>query len=64
MSPEADRTRDAVDSEPKQYQLSYSGPLISNINVSELRDTQLAWQTWLIIWIYVLFVWIKQWKTT
>ena len=64
MSPEEDRTRDAVDSEPKQYQLSYSGPLISNINVSELRDTQLAWQTWLIIWIYVLFVWIKQWKTT
>ena len=28
MSPEEDRTRDAVDSEPKHYQLSYSGPLI------------------------------------
>ena len=26
-SPEEDRTRDAVDSEPKYYQLSYSGPL-------------------------------------
>ena len=27
MSPEEDRTRDAVDSEPKHYQLSYSGSL-------------------------------------
>ena len=26
MSPEEDRTRDAVNSEPKHYQLSYSGP--------------------------------------
>ena len=26
MSPEEDRTRDAVDSEPKHYQQSYSGP--------------------------------------
>ena len=26
MSPEEDRTHDAVDSEPKHYQLSYSGP--------------------------------------
>ena len=26
MSPEEDRTRDAVDSEPKHYQLSCSGP--------------------------------------
>ena len=26
MSPEEDRTRDAVDSEPKHYQLSYPGP--------------------------------------
>ena len=25
-SPEEDRTRDAVESEPKHYQLSYSGP--------------------------------------
>ena len=28
MSPEEDRTRDAVDSEPKYCQLSYSGPQI------------------------------------
>ena len=27
MSPEEDRTRDAVDSEPKHYQLNYSGPV-------------------------------------
>ena len=27
MSPEEDRTCDAVDSKPKHYQLSYSGPL-------------------------------------
>ena len=26
MSPEEDRTRDTVDSEPMHYQLSYSGP--------------------------------------
>ena len=26
ISPEEDRTRDAVDSKPKHYQLSYSGP--------------------------------------
>ena len=30
MSPEEDRTRDAVDSEPKHYQLSYSGPTVTN----------------------------------
>ena len=28
MSPEEDRTRDAVDSETKHYQLSYSGPFV------------------------------------
>ena len=33
MSPEEDRTRDAVDSEPKHYQLSYSGPLVVNKRV-------------------------------
>ena len=27
MTPEEDRTRDAVDSEPKHYQLCYSGPI-------------------------------------
>ena len=31
MSPEEDRTRDTVDSEPKHYQLSYSGPQIAFI---------------------------------
>ena len=30
MSPEEDRTCDAVDSEPKHYQLSYSGPQAVN----------------------------------
>ena len=34
MSPEEDRTRDAVDSEPKHYQLSYSGPLRDSIKVA------------------------------
>ena len=32
MSPEEDRTRYAVDSEPKHYQLSYSGPLYIVLN--------------------------------
>ena len=32
MSPEEDRTRGAVDSEPKHYQLSYSGPASLFIN--------------------------------
>ena len=31
MSLEEDRTRDTVDSEPKHYQLSYSGPPYSDI---------------------------------
>ena len=30
MSPEEDRTRDAVDSELKHYQLSYSGPPLND----------------------------------
>ena len=30
-SPEEDRTRDAVDSEPKHYQLSYSGPIYIDV---------------------------------
>ena len=29
ISPEENRTRDAVDSEPKHYQLSYSDPILS-----------------------------------
>ena len=39
MSPEEDRTRDAVDSEPKHYQLSYSGPkfLVSGNIILNLR---------------------------
>ena len=32
MSPEEDRTHDAVDSEPKHYQLSYSGPGMDSEN--------------------------------
>ena len=36
-SPEEDRTRDAVDIEPKHYQLSYSGPRIEN-EVLDLCD--------------------------
>ena len=35
MSPEEDRTCDAVDSEPKYYQLSYSGPL-GDVNLASL----------------------------
>ena len=38
MSPEEDRTRDAVDSEPKHYQLSYSGPL-DKMNMMHIRPT-------------------------
>ena len=44
MSPEEDRTRDAVDSEPKHYQLSYSGPL------AEFK----------IAFIWALFYWLKR----
>ena len=32
ISPEEDRTRDAVDSEPKHYQLSYSGPHVAEVS--------------------------------
>ena len=38
MSPEEDRTRDAVDSEPKHYQLSYSGPATIHISVTTQAD--------------------------
>ena len=34
ISPEEDRTRDAVDGEPKHYQLSYSGPLFCWLNLN------------------------------
>ena len=42
MSPEEDRTRDTVDSEPKHYQLSYSGPLLILFVVSciSMYDTK------------------------
>ena len=36
MSPEEDRTRDAVNSEPKHYQLSYSGPQWSSKDCTAL----------------------------
>ena len=35
MSPEEERTHDAVDSEPKHYQLSYSGPWPTVIKLSD-----------------------------
>ena len=51
MSPEEDRTRDAVDSEPKHYQLSYSGPstdlksgITCNTVLSCQRTTGRQWQ--------------------
>ena len=52
MSPVEDRTRDAVDSEPKHYQLSYSGPnVILNLpkkNVHPLEaDTKGRHSSWL-----------------
>ena len=37
MSPEEDRTRDAVDSEPKHYQLSYSGPILQLKLLASIR---------------------------
>ena len=42
MSPEEDRTRDTVDSEPKHYQLSYSGPRLSISSVSSRGDFSLG----------------------
>ena len=41
MSPEEDRTHDAVDSEPKHYQLSYSGPS-QTIKLSSSLATNVA----------------------
>ena len=37
MSPEEDRTRDAVDSEPKHYQLSYFGPRFCLVTLAIFR---------------------------
>ena len=39
MSPQEDRTRDAVDSEPKHYQLSYSGPIPTKFDRVETSFT-------------------------
>ena len=36
MSPEEDRTCDAVDSEPKHYQLSYSGPALEVLTLQHV----------------------------
>ena len=38
MSPEEDRTRDAVDSEPKHYQLSYSGPIMMEMIMTIMHN--------------------------
>ena len=39
MCPEEDQTRDTVDSEPKHYQLSYSGPgLVVKVSTSRAED--------------------------
>ena len=42
MSPDEDWTRDAVDSEPKHYQLSYSGPHTEFEEVSYAKDMVVA----------------------
>ena len=45
MSPEEDRTRDAVDSEPKHYQLSYSGPFLSVCFLAFFLSFFLLWSS-------------------
>ena len=45
MSPEEDRTRDAVDSEPKHYQLNYSGPPVQEVLQSMLMKLCKCQQT-------------------
>ena len=46
MSPEEDRTRDTVDSEPKHHQLSYSGPQTTlNQNTHKMMDVWCVLQT-------------------
>ena len=46
MSPEEDRTRDAMDSEPKHYQLSYSGPTYSFNAKQTKEDMTLKTKKW------------------
>ena len=65
MSPEEDRTRDAVDSEPKHYQLSYSGPQILGMNPIFVRiHKQNGWFSFkILIAMMPLFV-EGAWRTT
>ena len=42
MSPEEDRTLDAVNSEPKHYQLSYSGPPTLTFVLSNILEMYLS----------------------
>ena len=59
ISPEEDRTRDAVDSEPKHYQLSYSGPLICFVSPFFLHWCLF---TCLLFCLHVcLFGWLAGW---
>ena len=48
MSPEEDRTRDAVDSEPKHYQLSYSGPDASQCPQAQVDGNKDRFVGWLV----------------
>ena len=45
MSPEEDWTRDAVDIEPKHYQLSYSGPKLALTTLAFLAEKKLSQPT-------------------
>ena len=56
MSPEEDRTRDAVDSEPKHYQLSYSGPPHS-VSTQWLSETESSNCNFYVIVAACTFVW-------
>ena len=54
VSPEEDRTHDAVDSEPKHYHLSYSGPhtqVSSPVTMSQLRG-DLHPSNFLSMWVH------------
>ena len=57
MSPEEDRTRDTVDSEPMHYQLSYSGPLLFRMKFDvEFKQFKLNTLTQL---LYSEIYWLK-----
>ena len=51
MSPEEDRTRDTVDSEPKHYQLSYSGPRVIDSNGMRLLEIY-----WAIVGMFLTYI--------